>query len=1109
MSNRKARVLCISGDLFVSDALKLVSGEENSFCQSCGSTISLKFNFCPVCGTSIEKPLIEGKENSSHYIPYDPNLEANAPITEERILTVVKAKILKGSFSLLQNKDIITGIISERSGVLKEFHDTEFTAIYGYPVANKEDSKHAMDAAYNLFLKLPKELSNVMSIIVHSNIALVKSELDSTPEQVYMQGPVFNEALEMLKNVPLSSIAANDTLQKNLHSYFEFASLGKHVSETSQTPFDLYKVISKKFSKDFGISTPIMGRSIELKKLEMLWTEIQNGNSAIVAISGEAGIGKSKLVQAFKSSLNPDDVLWFQGYCNHVTQNSSFYTLTDLWLRYNELDLSASDDELVKIAKDTAKQLNIKEEVVLPLLYNLMSMEGRATSKSDVNLIATADLKEKIANSVVHWLHRRSDDKPVVFVIEDLHFADPSTLTLLNHLVRNVEQKRILIILTFRPEYVLSFDKNLKHVSMALNKLTPSEIETFIQHLCNGKEVPQDVLAYIIEKTDGVPLFVEELTRALIETGTLVLESGRYELKGNLKSLTIPTTLRDSLTARLDLLGKAKSIAQLSSVFGRSLSHNYLRILSGYDEGRLQEYLAQLVNAGVLVKNEIQNDVLYMFKHALTQEAAYMSIPKSKRRDYHAEVADMFEKHFSSYALTHPEIIAFHYTQAGFIDQAAHYWLLAGKRATENSAQLEAITHFTKGLELISLLPPGEGRDMRELPLRAAMCIPLMAIYGWGSDEVKKELLKAYDLCQKTSDTVHLIPILRGLQSFYVIRGPLNTSRKYAEQMLAMARQLQDQALTLEAARALGHLLFFQGELETSKKNLERALSIYEPDLHRNNGFIFGIGQNPKIAGLSVLAWNNLVRGYPETGLKQLQEAIAYAKDLNHPFSICYAYGMAASFYQTLKNPAETQKYAGLVREFAADKKFVYWKSWGQIFDAWAQIVSAQKDLDPSQFKLRAKELIQKMEEGLFEYRSSGSEQGVPYQLGMLAQAKGMIGDTEEALRIADEALLNGEKYDIHLYDSTITRIKAEIMSALSGREKETEALFRKSVELAKSIDAKFFEARNFVSYYEFMQGKGREDEILPEMTILYDSFTEGCTIAPDLIALHKFVSEK
>lgn len=1111
MSNHNA--IYHLGALTVSEDFKVVSPENNSFCHICGSIISLKFSFCPSCGAEIAKPLgktpsIEDTKTQMH-ISYDPNAVNQLPFTEERQITILRAKFINRDILNASTKTLIETAVHERAGLFDYLNDEGFVAYYGYPKAHKDDAKHAIDALYKIFITLPISLRNSIQFLANTGLAVVVEKNDDNNQHKKIYGRVFNEAEELIKLAPLGALIISKATAKITGHYFESLSIGEHFLEKYKAPYELIKIISKKHATNLssGELAALTGRTRELNKILDDWKHVQQKKPKIVLISGEAGIGKSRIVKAFKDSLSSDDVLWFQGICNHVTQNSAFYTLTDLWLKYNELNIASSDEELLHIASDSAERLGLSQKEVMPLLYNLMSMEGRSFS-GDTQNISIGDLKEKISASVVSWLQMRSNDKPVVFVIEDLHFADPSTLDLLNYLVKNLAEHRIMVLLTFRPEYQPSWIENSNITHINLSRLAPNETKIMIQSLVGSKTVPNEVIDYIISKTDGIPLFVEELALALIETGALVIENGQYIFKGSLTSLTIPSTLRDSLTARLDLLGKAKSLAQLSSVFGRTLSLNYLRILSGYDEARLQEYLEQLIHAGILIKNESPSDILYTFKHALIQETAYLSIPKSKRHAYHAEIAEMYEKHFPGMVSSHPEIIALHYTQAGFVDQAAQYWLLAGNKASKNSTHLEAIAHLEKGIELINMLPPGPGRDIRELPLRAAICVPLMALKGSGADEVEKALSKAYNLCQKTSDTVYLIPILRGLQSFFVIRGPLSTSRKYAEQLLGMARQLQDQALKLEAYRALGHTLLFQGDLKQGKKYLDRAIAIYDPILHKEHAFIFGTGANPKVAGLSILAWNNLLLGSVELALTQIQDAIDYANDLNYPFDICYAYGVAAAFYQTLKDVEKTERYAKLAIEFAADRKFIYWKSWNQVILNWAQIMKAQKTETDVNFIKIAKNHIKKMEDGIAEYRSTRSEQGVPYQLTMLAQAKALISEYDTALKLTDEALLCGQKLDIHLYDAYVIRIKAETYALQKGSEKIAEDLFRESLTIAKNTEAKLSEANTYVPFYEFMKTLNREKELISEIKVLYDSFSEGFTVMPSLVALHKFIQQ-
>jgi predicted ATPase len=468
--------------------------------------------------------------------------------------------------------------------------------------------------------------------------------------------------------------------------------------------------------------------------------------------------------------------------------------------------------------------------------------------------------KQKTQEALVAWIVEEAERNAVYSTWEDLHWADPSTLEILQLYLDQVPTARLLALLTFRPEFRPPWVMRSHMSQITLSRLSRTQVEEMVGKVTGGKALSVELVQQIVAKTDGVPLFVEELTKMVLES-----ESVGARRAVPLPSIPIPATLQDSLMARLDRLGNAKAVAQLSATLGREFSYELIQAVSPLDEETLQKELTQLVEAELVYQRGLPPQARYLFKHALIQDAAYQSLLKSTRQQYHRQIAQVLEEKFSETKESQPELLAHHYTEASLREQALPYWQRAGERATQRSAYMEAVAHLTRGLELLKALPDTPERAQQELMLQVALSTPLMLTRGWAAPEVGRVHSRARELCRQIGETPQLFPVLHGVWTFHFIRAELQTAQELGEQLLTLAQSTQDSALLLEAHRTLGESLYVRGELVPAQQHFEQGIALYDPHQHRSLAFLYG--HDPGVSFLSFAALALWCLGYPDQAL--------------------------------------------------------------------------------------------------------------------------------------------------------------------------------------------------------------------------------------------------
>jgi predicted ATPase len=610
-----------------------------------------------------------------------------------------------------------------------------------------------------------------------------------------------------------------------------------------------------------------------------------------------------------------------------------------------------------------------------------------------------------------------------------------------------------------------------------------------VERVTGGKALPPEVVQQIVAKTDGVPLFIEELTKTVLESGLYVGARGQWKGQAEgapLPPLAIPATLQDALMARLDRLSTVREIAQLGATLGREFSYELLQAVSPLDEERLQQGLKQLVEAELVYQRGLLPQAHYLFKHALIQDTAYQSLLKSTRQQYHRQIAQVLEGRFPETVETQPELLAHHYTEAGLVPQAVPYWQRAGQRAVERSANVEAASHLTKGLELLKTLPNTPEHGRQELGLQTTLGPALMAVKGFAASEVETAYTRALELCRQVGDTPQLFTVLRGLWGFYFVRAELQTAHELGEQCLTLAQRAQSPALLLWAHYALGTTLFALGEFAPARAHLEQGIGLYDPQKRRSQRAL----QDPGVACLAYMALVLWFLGYPDQALKRIHEALTLAQKLSHPFTLAFALNAAAWLHQLRREGRTAQERAEVETSLSREQGFAFFLGFGTIFHGWALIEQGQRE-----------EGIAQIGQGLAACRGAGGESGRPHFLALLAEGHAKAGQAEEGLTVLAEGLAPGEKNEDRYYRAELYRLKGVLTLQQAGTvggahpTAEAEAYFHQALDIARKQQAKSLELRAVMSLSRLWQRQGKKNEARQMLAEIYGWFTEGFDI--------------
>ncbi len=1076
-------------------------------CPQCGSENPPQAKFCGACAAPLltQSPVRSGDK-------------PDVPDAERRQLTVlfcdlVGSTALSGQLDPEDLREVVRTYQAACLDVIRRFegHPAQLLGdgvlvYFGYPVAHEDDAQRAvrtglgiLEAIHTVNARSQDTLGVRLAVRigVHTGVVVIGEIGGMSKRELLALGQTPNLAARLQGIAEPDTVVISGTTHRLIHGLFTCQDRGVMNLSGVSAPVSVYRVLAEgaaqsRFEAAVATGlTPLVGREQQVGLLLERWEQVTDGLGQVVLLVGEPGIGKSRLVQEVRGRLSSVPYIRLECRCSPYYRDSPLYPVIDLLRRVCQFQRDEPPEERFWKLESTLREYDVPLPDIIPLLTFLLTLPLPGPYAP---LTLTPERqRQKTLEALVTLLLAMTAQRPVVLTVEDLHWVDPTTLELVTLLIDHVATGRILTLLTARPEFRPPWAPRSHVIQLTLNRLTRKQTELMVLRVAGGMVLPPDVLQVMATKTDGVPLFVEELTKTMLESGLLREKDGRYELRGPIQPVAIPDTLQDSLMARLDRLAMAKEVAQLGATLGRAFPYELLQAVSALDEAALQHALEQLVEADLLYKRGLPPRTTYLFKHALIQEVAYQSLLKSTRQRHHGRIAQVLETQFPETAETQPELLAHHFTEAGHLPQAIGFWHRAGQRALERSAAMEAITHLTKGLHLLEVLPETAERSRQELDLQFALGPSLIWGKGYAAPEVERAYSRALELCRMIGEPPQLFTALFGMYSFYLLRAEIQKARGMAEQCLDLAERVQDPELLLEAHSALGQTLFYLGEFAAALNHLEQGIVLYDRERHGAHAFRYG--EDPGVGCRVHAAWALWHLGYPDRSLTQATEATALASELKHPHDQAYALGFAAAVHAFRGEPQLAQERAEAMAALATEQGMPMYLAMAA-FRRGCGLAAAGSPAEG----------IHQMRDGLSAWRATGAELESTYRLSEIAKAHAEIGDLEAGFETLVEGLALAQQYGERFHEAELHRLRGEFLrraarenqnmpgdaSPLWDGAVEAADCFRRAIDVARQQNAKSLELRATLSLSRLWLQQGKQSDARAMLAECLQWFAEG-----------------
>jgi predicted ATPase/class 3 adenylate cyclase len=988
-------------------------------------------------------------------------------------------------------QNTVAGEVGRFEGHVANFWGDGVLAYFGWPRAHEDEAERAVRAGLAVAnavaqVETPQGQALAARIGIATGLVVVGDLFDEArAREDAVVGPTLALAARLQMLAEPGAVVIAQSTRFLVGGLFDLADLGTHSVKGFEQPVSAWRVVrdspvESRFEALHGKSlTPLVGREHEIGLLLERFERAKDGEGQVVLLSGEPGIGKSRIVRALRDRLGNEPYTPISHFCSPFHVNSALYPVIGLLERAARLErddpLETKLDKVEALLAQAVK--NVRE--VAPLIAALLLLP--TDRYTPLNLTPEAR-KQRTLEVLVDQLAGLASHQPVLAIFEDVHWVDPSTHHLLDLVIERVQRLRVLVIITFRAEFVPPWTGRSHITSLMLARLARRQGTSLIEAVTGGKALPAEVLDQIVIKTDGVPLFIEELTKTLLESGLLREVDDRYVLTGPLPPLAIPTTLHDSLLARLDRLGSAKETAQLGAALGREFSYELLAAVSPLQDRALQEALAQLTSAELIFRHGQPPNATYAFKHALVQDAAYARQLKSRRQQLHSRIAQVLKERFPERAAAEPELLAHHHTEAGETEPAVANWLAAGQRAAERSANVEAVAHLNRGLQLLERLPDTVERQRCELALRIALGTPLMATKGYGSPEAGAAYGRARELCDRVGSPAQLLPILYRQWAYHIVHPETRMARRLAEDFVRAAESQGAEGPGLVARRALGFSQYELGELTESRANLQQVCDLYVPE--RDRTLAFQYGQDPHATALALLSIVQWLLGHFDRAMQTRAEAIARAGETAHANTIAYTQTFAGCVFGAMSRDWHgVREHAASLTMFTAQQRLALWHAWVKFFNNLALAELAPTDAH--------------LQELLAEIDATGTRNNLTFHLALLAEVHGRLGQTATGLSVIDKALAQVGATDERWWEAEIHRVRGELLLSLTAENAlEAEACFERAIGIARRQSAKSLELRGATSLARLWQDKGRSDEASALLAPIYGWFTEGFNTA-------------
>jgi serine/threonine protein kinase/tetratricopeptide (TPR) repeat protein/ABC-type transport system involved in cytochrome c biogenesis ATPase subunit len=973
--------------------------------------------------------------------------EPRALAPQRRPVTLVSCRLagLGGLAQALDPEDFseLEAVFQKRCSETMQRHGGSITtcvgdevlACFGYPVAREEDSEYAVRAALDLAGSLQVRVGLHTELVVFDDI--LPELRGRTPS---IQGEAPRIASWLARQAQPGTVVLSDTTQTLVGRAFESEPLGPLTFEglSGARPVEAWRVTQARksvfrFDRSLvaGALSPLVGRQPELHTLAAHWEEARAGRGSVVVLTGEAGIGKSRLIQELGLRVGCTASIRVRCQCWSQFANSAFHPLIAMLQHLFRLDPEGSPAENLQRLEGHLGALGL-EEAHMGLIAAFLSLPVK--ENLPFLQLSPDRQKERTLEALVALLLRMAEQRPVFAVVEDLHWADPSTLELLDTVLDRVGDARVLLMLSARTSFQHVWPDSPRLHRLVLERLPARLTATLVQEAADGRELSAETVSQLVAKTDGVPLFVEEMTRMVVRGGDLP---------------SIPVTLHELLLARLDTLpARQKALAQLCAVVGRGFSHALLATLTRRTPSVLQADVEELVAAGVLQQVEAEDEgPAYQFRHALLQDAAYQSLLRGTRREHHRRIAQALVEQFPDVVETQPEVLAHHYTEAGEYEPALRHWLKAGIRASLRSANLEAVSHLRQALKLLRTLPDVEQRIQQELQLLIALGIPLSQLQGYRSPEVKRTYTRARELFRRVGEALPGLELSYwGPYAYSFARAEFRLSHELAEQLVDLGSRQHNRELLALGYRMMATDFFTWGRMEEAREYVERAVACADFSLEEHRKLAVRHFVEPRAMALVHASVIQSVMAQPERARRSAQEALELAERVGHANTRAYVLLYSALSCQLRRDVQGTLRFAEECHAVSREHWFRLWLEWSGLLRGWAL---AQLG--------RPEEGLAQLRQWLGRWRVTGLKAGMPHNLGLLAEVHLRLHQPGEALFAVHEGLKWAEAVGERFYEAELYRIGAEAERALGHEEAARESLLQ-AVRIARAQGAREYE---------------------------------------------------
>jgi class 3 adenylate cyclase/predicted ATPase len=980
-----------------------------------------------------------------------------------------------------------TEIIARHHGIVAHYAGDILLAYFGYPDAHEHDAESAVRAGLTLAGSATQfgiELNSPLQfrIGIASGVVVIGDELaPGEAKERIAAGATPNLAGRLRALADAGSLIIADSTRRLVGELFAYRDLGSIALDGFAEPVRAFQVlgvstVESRFEAQHQSLTALVGREEELELLTRRWRQAASGEGRVVLVSGEPGIGKSRLTVALEERLKSEPHTRLRCFCSpHHTDSALYPTITQL---ERAAGFERDDTPEAKLDKMTS------------LLDASSGQENDAQLLSELLSIPTGDRhaalnwspqrkKEKTFDVLLRQLQMLSRQRPVFMVYEDIHWIDPSSRELLDMVVERVASLPVLLVITFRPEFQPPWTGQAHVSTLTLSRLGRREGAALVEWVAGSIVLCHEIVAEIVERTDGIPLFIEELTKAVLD------EAATGPVSTVPPRVAVPATLHASLMARLDRLGSvARETAQVGAAIGREFTYELIAAVADRGDDALRAGLDQLVDAGLIFRRGSPPEATFLFKHALVQDAAYGSLLKSRRQHLHGRIAQMLEERLPDQASIHPELVASHYAQAGLPDQAIDYWDKAGRLAVERSAMAEAVVHFGKAIRLLASRPESERRRARELALQLALAGALMTVKGWGSSEAGDAYARARELCRQAPEGSQLAKALNGAWAFLHNRGEIRAAYQLTDELIALSERRSDRETKLMAYRCLGTSELFRAEFGRALRHLRQALTYYDQAEHRPPTLT---PYDIRVACESFVAWTLLLLGYGDQALAQSRHALACAREMLQPYTLAFALHVNCIFHQLRGDGPELEQRSHELVALAAEQGYPHFVGTGTCFRGWATVAVGGPMVVA----------INELHRGLAAKRATGADIKIPYYFGLLAEVHRRMGRTSEGLALLSEALELIERTDERWYEAELYRLGGEMLRTNADLHR-AELRFSRALTKARTQSAKLWELRASCSLAHLWSDQGKRAEARELLAPIYGWFTEGFDM-PDL----------